>query len=151
MTDTPRDVTTSSPRWFTNSVMRSPKTRRPDRPTFSHVLPSRIVAERTSPGPYGRWYSKCCSACSPTPSAVELVAFETYGDATPASRYILQSAGRSVAAGAAWKLLDDKAFGLDDRVADIVPEFATNGKEAVLVRHVLTHTAGLPFAPLGYP
>ena len=30
--------------------------------------------------------------------AGELVAFETYGDATPQSRYILQSVGRSVVA-----------------------------------------------------
>jgi len=83
--------------------------------------------------------------------AGELVAFETYGDATPQSRYILQSVGRSVVAGAAWKLLDDGLLELDEHVATIVPEFGTNGKEAVTVRHVLTHTAGLAFAPLGYP
>lgn len=83
--------------------------------------------------------------------AGELVAFETHGDATPESRYILQSVGRSVVAAASWLLLDRGLLDLDERVADVVPEFATNGKEAVLVRHVLTHTAGLPFAPLGYP
>ena len=38
-----------------------------------------------------------------------------------------------------------------ERVGDIIPEFATNGKESVTVEHVLTHTAGFPFAPLGYP
>ena len=32
-----------------------------------------------------------------------------------------------------------------------MPEFATNGKHAVTVEHVLTHTAGFPYAPLGYP
>src|SRR5262249_37298260 len=30
-------------------------------------------------------------------------------------------------------------------------EFATNGKDAVTVEHVLTHTAGFPFAPLKFP
>ncbi len=33
---------------------------------------------------------------------------------------------------------------LDEPVATYVPEFAANGKETVTVRHLLTHTAGLP-------
>jgi CubicO group peptidase (beta-lactamase class C family) len=80
-----------------------------------------------------------------------LVAFETHGDATPTSRYILQSVGRTIVAASAWKLLGEGVLSLDERVGDIVPEFATNGKEVVTVEHVLTHTAGFPFAPLGYP
>jgi CubicO group peptidase (beta-lactamase class C family) len=80
-----------------------------------------------------------------------LVAFETYGDAPPDARYILQSVGRTMVAGAVWKLLGDGFFGLDERVGDVIPEFATNGKEVVTVRQVLTHTAGFPFAPLGHP
>ena len=80
-----------------------------------------------------------------------LVAFETYGDAPPDARYILQSVGRTVVAGVVWKLLGEEVLGLDERVADVIPEFATNGKEVVTVRQVLTHTAGFPFAPLGLP
>ena len=80
-----------------------------------------------------------------------LVAFEACGDATLDSRYILQSVGRTVVAGAVWKLLGEGVLGLDERVADVIPEFATNGKEVVTVHQVLTHTAGFPFAPLGYP
>ncbi len=80
-----------------------------------------------------------------------LVAFETAGNASPETRYVLQSAGRPVLAVIAWKALSDGLFGLDDRVAEIIPEFATNGKDAVTVRHVLTHTGGFPMAPLGYP
>jgi CubicO group peptidase (beta-lactamase class C family) len=80
-----------------------------------------------------------------------LLAFETVGDADPGTRYILQSVGRSVVAGVAWKLLGEGLVRLDERVAEIIPEFATNGKEAVTVEHVLTHTAGFPFAPLGHP
>jgi len=80
-----------------------------------------------------------------------LVAFETYGEASNESRYLLQSVGRTVVGVAVWKLLGDGLLGLDERVADVIPEFATNGKEAVTVEHVLTHTAGFPFAPLGYP
>ncbi|GAA2409972.1 serine hydrolase domain-containing protein [Actinomadura vinacea] len=80
-----------------------------------------------------------------------LVAFETWGDADPGTRYVLQSVGRSVVAGVVWKLLGEGALRLDERIAEIIPEFAPNGKEAVTVEHVLTHTAGFPFAPLGHP
>lgn len=40
---------------------------------------------------------------------------------------------------------------MGEHVAAIIPEFAPNGKETVTVEQVLTHTAGFPFAPLGYP
>jgi CubicO group peptidase (beta-lactamase class C family) len=42
---------------------------------------------------------------------------------------------------------------IDDRVADVIPEFAKNGKEAITYRHILTHTAGLkkdPVRPLRF-
>ena len=80
-----------------------------------------------------------------------LVAFETWGDATSQTRYILQSVGRTIVAGAVWKLLGDGLLSLDEPIAAIIPEFAANGKDAVTVEHVLTHTAGFPLAPLGYP
>ena len=80
-----------------------------------------------------------------------LVAFATYGDAMPGKRYILQSVGRTVVAAAVWKLISDGLLDTSERVADIIPEFGTNGKDVVTVGQVLTHTAGFPFAPLGYP
>ncbi len=39
------------------------------------------------------------------------------------------------------------ALGLDQRVAELWPEYATHGKEATTVRHVLSHQAGLPCFP----
>ncbi|HEY6533880.1 MAG TPA: serine hydrolase domain-containing protein [Acidimicrobiales bacterium] len=80
-----------------------------------------------------------------------LVAFETYGDSSNDKRYILQSAGRSVVAAALWKVLDDGLVTIDQRVAELIPEFGTNGKEVVTLEQVVTHTSGFPFAPLGYP
>ncbi|MCE2391739.1 MAG: beta-lactamase family protein [Proteobacteria bacterium] len=80
-----------------------------------------------------------------------LVAFETYGDASRGSRYVLQSTGRPVVAGLIWKLVGDGELRVDERVAEIIPEFGTNGKDVVTVEQVLTHTAGFPLAPLGYP
>lgn len=80
-----------------------------------------------------------------------LVVFETFGEATNEHRYILQSVGRTVVAAVAWKLLGEGLLALDERVSDVIPEFATHGKEVVTVEQVLTHTAGFPFAPLGQP
>src|SRR6185503_2045418 len=80
-----------------------------------------------------------------------LAAFETFGDATGADRYVLQSVGRSIVAGVVWHLIGTGRLDLRERVCGIVPEFGTNGKDAVTVEHLLTHTAGFPFAPLGYP
>jgi CubicO group peptidase (beta-lactamase class C family) len=42
--------------------------------------------------------------------------------------------------------LQDGKLRLEDRVADLVPEFAANGKQGVCVEHLLTHTAGFPSA-----
>jgi CubicO group peptidase (beta-lactamase class C family) len=80
-----------------------------------------------------------------------LVCFETFGDATSKTRYILQSVGRVVVASILWKLVGEGLVDVSERVADIVPSFGTNGKEEVTVEQIATHTAGLPFAPLGYP
>nr|WP_237558061.1 serine hydrolase domain-containing protein [Streptomyces sp. SID5470] len=80
-----------------------------------------------------------------------LVACETWGDAEPSTRYVLQSVGRSIVAGAVWKLIGEGLLDVTEHVAAIIPEFAPNGKEEVTVEQVLTHTAGFPFAPLGYP
>ncbi|KRD03948.1 serine hydrolase [Streptomyces sp. Root264] len=80
-----------------------------------------------------------------------LVAFETWGEAEPSTRYVLQSVGRSIVAGAVWKLIGEGLIEVGEQVASIIPEFAPNGKGEVTVEQVLTHSAGFPFAPLGYP
>lgn len=79
-----------------------------------------------------------------------LVAVRTWG-ASSDTRYVLQSVGRSIVAGVVWKLLGEGLVRLDERVGEIIPGFAANGKQDVTVEHVLTHTAGFPYAPLGYP
>lgn len=76
---------------------------------------------------------------------------ETFGGATPSTRYVLQSAGRSVVAGVLWKLISDGLLDISRTVASYVPEFGTNGKDGVTVEQVVTHVGGFPLAPLGYP
>ncbi len=77
-----------------------------------------------------------------------VVVDETFG-APPESRFLVFSATKAFVGSAFWRLLDRGDVALTDRVADHLPEFATNGKDAVTVEHVLTHTGGFPSAPIG--
>ena len=78
----------------------------------------------------------------------QLVLFETIGDAEPGSRYTIFSMTKGVVAGAVWLQVGEGKLGWQDRVSDHIPEFATNGKEAITVEQVITHTGGFPQAPL---
>ena len=93
----------------------------------------------------------------PLPSAQIAVArngrvatFETYGDATPETRYITQSAGRPLLAAVVWKLMGDGLLDVDQPVSSLIPEFGANGKGAISSRQVLTHTGGFPMAPIRF-
>jgi len=76
-----------------------------------------------------------------------LVLFETFGDATNDSLYCVFSATKAVTSAAAWLLIEAGELSADEVVADIVPEFATNGKDVVTVEQLFLHTAGFPNAP----
>jgi CubicO group peptidase (beta-lactamase class C family) len=75
----------------------------------------------------------------------------TLGQSTPDSRYVIFSCTKALTAGAVWLLLGEGAITRDLRVAEVIPEFATNGKDVVTVEQLLTHTSGFPYAPLGAP
>lgn len=78
----------------------------------------------------------------------ELIAFETFGDATNDTRYIVYSATKAFVAGAMWALIGDGAIDVSKRVADYIPEFASNGKDVITIEQVMLHTSGFPTAPL---
>ncbi len=77
-----------------------------------------------------------------------LALFETLGAAEPGSRYVIFSATKGIIAGAIWILVGEGVLSWDTKVVDIIPEFGTNGKDVVTVEHLLTHTAGFPYAPM---
>lgn len=52
------------------------------------------------------------------------------------------SACKPVAALAIAQLWEHGRLDLDDRVMTHIPEFGANGKDAITIRHILTHTAG---------
>jgi CubicO group peptidase (beta-lactamase class C family) len=59
------------------------------------------------------------------------------------------SAGKPITAVAIAQQWERGKLELDDRVAQLIPEFAAGGKEAITIRHILTHTGGFR-AALGH-
>ncbi len=78
----------------------------------------------------------------------ELVMFESYGDATDESRYVVYSATKAFVAGTVWSLIGDGLVDVSRPVASVIPEFGSNGKAAITIEQVMLHTSGFPAAPL---
>ena len=79
----------------------------------------------------------------------ELVSFLSSEDGSgappePSPLFRAFSSGKAMAAAPIWRLLDAGVLEIDAPVARYWPEFAQRGKTGVTLRHVLTHTAGLP-------
>lgn len=73
------------------------------------------------------------------------------GQAAPATErtlYVIFSCTKALTSAATWLLVQDGKLDPNERVADALPGFGANGKESVTVEHLLTHTAGFPYAPL---
>jgi CubicO group peptidase (beta-lactamase class C family) len=81
----------------------------------------------------------------------ELVVFEAIGDADTSTRYTIFSSTKPFVASVIWQLLGEGAVKVEQRVAELIPEFGENGKEAITLDQVLQHTSGFPRAPLGPP
>ena len=62
----------------------------------------------------------------------------------PDTIFLVASVTKPVTATAAMLLVENGKLCLDDPVSSIVPEFGVKGKNAVRIRHLLTHTSGLP-------
>lgn len=78
----------------------------------------------------------------------EVVALESFGDATDASRYVVFSVTKALVGALAWQVIGEGLLTDATRVAELVPEFDADGKRDVTVEHLLTHTAGFPNAPI---
>lgn len=72
-------------------------------------------------------------------------------DTADGDRYLLMSMSKAFTAALVLQSIDRGRFGLDTRVADLVPGFGSGGKQRATVRQLLTHTAGLPFAMIPPP
>jgi CubicO group peptidase (beta-lactamase class C family) len=62
----------------------------------------------------------------------------------PDTIFLTASVTKPITATAVMILVEQGRLLLDDPVYTIIPEFGNRGKEAVTVRHLMTHTSGLP-------
>ena len=81
----------------------------------------------------------------------ELIVNDAFGGATVDTRYVVFSSTKAFVAGVMWQLIGEGVVDPGKRVTDYLPEFGTNGKEAITVEQVMLHTSGFPAAPLGPP
>lgn len=58
--------------------------------------------------------------------------------------FLLGSISKPIAMTAFMRLYDQGAFGLDDSVKKFLPRFAGGRRDAVTIRHLLSHVSGLP-------
>lgn len=69
----------------------------------------------------------------------------SFGDAKNMSAvFLMASLTKPMTASSVMLLVDRKELRLSDRVQRFIPEFRGDGKDHVLVKHLLTHTSGLP-------
>ncbi|HMC52425.1 MAG TPA: serine hydrolase domain-containing protein, partial [Acidimicrobiales bacterium] len=71
----------------------------------------------------------------------ELEVFETYGDASPETRYVVFSCTKAIIAAAAWQLIGEGVLDPAARVVEIVPELMAEsrepGRESVTVEQLM--------------
>ncbi|WP_327089171.1 beta-lactamase family protein [Nonomuraea sp. NBC_01738] len=85
----------------------------------------------------------------------ELVADVVAGEAAPGrpvtsdTPFFSYSTGKGVTATVIHVLAERGVLDYDRPIAELWPEFAAEGKGATTLRHVLTHSAGLPAVPAG--
>jgi CubicO group peptidase (beta-lactamase class C family) len=65
----------------------------------------------------------------------------------PDTPFYSYSVGKGATSTVAHVLVERGFFGYDTPVVELWPEFGAHGKEAATVRHVLTHTVGVPGIP----
>jgi CubicO group peptidase (beta-lactamase class C family) len=68
-----------------------------------------------------------------------------FGDArSPDAMFLLGSITKPIAVAALMTLYDKGEFALDDPLSRFMADFTGDGRDKVTLRHLLTHTAGLP-------
>ncbi|MGV0838017.1 lipase LipE [Mycolicibacterium thermoresistibile] len=60
--------------------------------------------------------------------------------------FCVYSAAKAIATTVVHLLVERGHFSLEDRVCEYLPSYTSHGKDRTTIRHVLTHSAGVPFA-----
>ncbi|WP_406230604.1 serine hydrolase [Nocardia sp. NBC_01009] len=69
---------------------------------------------------------------------------------TPETPFCGFSTAKGVSAALMFMLIEQGAFALNDPVCQYIPEFAANGKAAITIGDVMSHSAGVPFVTPPY-
>jgi CubicO group peptidase (beta-lactamase class C family) len=100
------------------------------------VKEDKIPAAALCVGRQGRLSEpRCFGRQQPEPDAPPL---------RPDALFLVASITKPVTVTAAMLLVERGELSLEDRVSTIVPRFKGEGREEVLIRHLMTHTSGLP-------
>ena len=57
----------------------------------------------------------------------------------------MYSSAKAITATIVHMLVERGQFSLDDRVCEYLPTYTSHGKDRTTIRHVMTHSAGVPF------
>jgi CubicO group peptidase (beta-lactamase class C family) len=71
--------------------------------------------------------------------------------ATNDTFYVIFSCTKAIISSAIWILIGEGKLNVSERVADIIPEFGSNGKDVITVEQVMLHIGGFPNAPYPQP
>lgn len=63
---------------------------------------------------------------------------------TPDTPFCAYSAAKAITSTVVHMLVERGQFSLDDRVCDYLPSYTSHGKDRTTIRHVMTHSAGIP-------
>lgn len=102
-----------------------------------------LLNRSTTPG----WFSSQAeiSAASLQVKQGSFLLSKGFGKAEKADTvFLLTSISKTMIAAGIMLLSDRKLISLEDHVYRYLPDFSGNGREEVSIRHLLTHTAGLP-------
>jgi CubicO group peptidase (beta-lactamase class C family) len=62
--------------------------------------------------------------------------------------FCIYSSTKAIVGAAMWALIEDGQLAIEERVADIVPEFTGHGKSEITAEQVMLHIGGFPHAPM---
>jgi CubicO group peptidase (beta-lactamase class C family) len=65
---------------------------------------------------------------------------------TTETPFVVYSAAKAISTTVVHMLVERGAFALDDLVCDYLPTYTSHGKHRTTIRHVVTHSAGVPLA-----
>ncbi|CAN5159634.1 lipase LipE [soil metagenome] len=65
---------------------------------------------------------------------------------TTETPFCAYSAAKAITTTVVHMLVERGEFSLDDKVCDYLPNYTSHGKDRTTIRHVMTHSAGVPFA-----